>query len=266
MIVGVVGPVLGGVLADNRGFKFMLLIAGVLYFIATIIRFVMARHAAQGQESQPRRLSWTGLKTNMGMMLGMVLAGGVVSWIMITDGVRDISFALSLNFLPVYMEDIGGLNLKQIGLLNSVFGLFMMLTTIPAGYLADKKGERVGISLGFVFLSLAMMVIVFMPTQSIWMYALGWASAGMGIGLATPGYQSLISKVVPKELRGTAFGLFSTSLGLVSLPAPWLGGLLWTRFSPQTPFLITGILSLLCSIPAWIKFRLPDNQKNASSE
>jgi len=262
MIVGVVGPVLGGLLADIRGFKFMLMVAAVLYFIATIIRFGMARSAAKDIESQPRKLSLTGLKLNMGAMMGMVFAGGVVSWIMITDGVRDISLGLSLNFLPVYMEQIGGLNLKQIGLLNSVFGLFMMLTTIPAGLLADRKGERVVISLGFVFLSLAMLVIVFMPAQNIWLYALGWACGGTGIGLATPGYSSLISKVVPRELRGTAFGLFSTSLGLVSLPAPWLGGILWTRFSPQAPFLITGIISMLCAIPAWIKFKLPGNSKN----
>jgi len=262
MIVGVIGPILGGLLADSRGFKFMLMVAAVLYFIATIIRFGMARTAAKDIESQPRKLSLSGLKVNMGAMMGMVLAGGVVSWIMITDGVRDISFGLSLNFLPVYMDQIGGMNLKQIGFLNSVFGLFIMLTTIPAGWLADKKGERVVIASGFIFLSLAMLVIVFMPTQSIWLYALGWAFGGMGIGMATPGYSSLISKVVPKGLRGTAFGLFSTSLGMVSLPAPWLGGILWTRFSPQTPFLITGIVSMLCAIPAWFKFRLPGNSQN----
>lgn len=266
MVVGVVGPVLGGFLADVRGFKFMLVVAAVLYFIATAIRFGMARTAAKSSESQPKRLSLQGLKENMGLMMAMVLAGGVVTWIMITDGVRDISIGLSYNFLPVYMEQIGGLNLKQIGLMNSVFGLFVMLTTIPAGWLADRKGERLSIALGFVFISLAMLVIVFMPVQSIWLYGLGWASAGIGIGLATPGYQSLISKVVPKNLRGTAFGLFSTSLGLVSLPAPWLGGILWTRFSPQAPFLVTGIFSLLCTIPVWFKFRVPAGDLDGDSQ
>lgn len=262
MIVSVVGPILGGVLADNRGFKFMILVAAVLYFIATLIRIRMAQQAARNVEAEPAQLSWAGLKTNLGAMFGLLVAGGVISWIMITDGVRDISLGLSLNFLPVYMEQFGGLNLKNIGVLNSIFGLFMMLITIPAGWLADKKGERVGIALGFVFLGLAMQVIVFMPIQSFWMYALGWAFAGIGIGLATPAYQSLISKVVPREIRGTAFGLFSTSLGLVSLPAPWLGGLLWTKFSPRAPFLITGIVSFLCTIPAWIKFRVPENANN----
>jgi len=38
MIVGVVGPVLGGWLVDLYGFKKMLLVAAGLYIIATIIR------------------------------------------------------------------------------------------------------------------------------------------------------------------------------------------------------------------------------------
>jgi MFS family permease len=73
----------------------------------------------------------------------------------------------------------------------------------------------------------------------------------------TPAYQSLISKAVPKKVRGTAFGLFSSSLGLVSLPAPWIGGELWEKVSPRFPFMITVVVSFLSVIPAWLKFRLP---------
>ena len=52
-------------------------------------------------------------------------------------------------------------------------------------------------------------------------------------------------------------GLFSTSLGLVSLPAPYIGGLLWKGVSPQFPFAITAIVSLLAIIPVFFKFKLP---------
>ena len=68
---------------------------------------------------------------------------------------------------------------------------------------------------------------------------------------------SLISKVVPKRLLGTAYGFLSTSLGVVSLPAPYIGGQLWTRFSPQMPFILTMIASLFGAVGAWLKFRLP---------
>src|SRR5512136_2230997 len=57
MIVGVVGPPLGGYLADRYGFRIMLACAWVLYFIATVIRVSMARTAARGEEAHPRKLS-----------------------------------------------------------------------------------------------------------------------------------------------------------------------------------------------------------------
>jgi MFS family permease len=80
---------------------------------------------------------------------------------------------------------------------------------------------------------------------------------GLGVGLMAPAYQSLISKVVPEKVRGTAFGLFSTSLGLLSLPAPALGAQLWERVSPRLPFSLTAIAGLVSIIPVWLKFKLP---------
>ena len=81
-----------------------------------------------------------------------------------------------------------------------------------------------------------------------------------------PAYQSLISKAVPQHLRGTAFGLFSTSLGVISLPAPWIGAQLWDRVSPQFPFTITAIALLLSVIPIWIKFKLPKSDDPAKTD
>ena len=53
-----------------------------------------------------------------------------------------------------------------------------------------------------------------------------------------PNYDSLISKAVPEENRGLAYGLFWTSISLLALPAPYIGGLLWDNFTPRTPFWI----------------------------
>jgi MFS family permease len=257
MVVAVVGPPLGGWLADSYGFKFMLVCAGGLYTLATLIRIGMARAAARGHEANPQKLSVSSLKTNLGMMTGLILAGGLITWILLTDGVRDVAFALSFNLLPLYLEDIGGLSIQQIGWLQSIFGIFMMAITIPAGWLADKRGERLGIALGFLLQFFAL--LTFLRVQGFWGYAGAWALLGLGVGLMSPAYQSLISKAVPDKVRGTAFGLFNTSLGLVSLPAPAIGAQLWERVSPRFPFTLTAWAALLAILPVWLKFKLPTN-------
>lgn len=255
MIVAVIGPSLGGWLAEDYSFRFMLLVAAILYLGATIIRVVMARRSKHAEKSV-EKLSFAGLKSNLGAMFGMIFSGGIITWIMITDGVRDTAFALSDNLTALYMGDVAGMSLKQVGLVNSVFGLFMMAFTYPGGWLADKKGERLGIAAGFGMICLSFYVYL-IDGATAWMFGVSWAFAGIGAGLLSPAYSSLISKAVPENLRGTAYGLFSTSLGLVSLPAPALGALLWDGFSPRFPFMITAVVVLLTIIPVWVKFKLP---------
>ena len=220
----------------------------------------MARAPPSPDVNSPHHtpLTWVGLKTNLVGMFGLLFAGGVLTWILITDGVRDISFAMSFNFMSLFMEQVGKLNIQTIGILNGIFGLFSMAFMIPGGWLSDKAGERVGIIIGFFlhFIAIGMMAVV-PPASPAWLYGLGWALGGVGVGLVAPAYQSLISKAVPQHLRGMAFGLFSTSLGLISLPAPYIGGLLWKGVSPQFPFAITAVVSLISIIPVFFKFKLP---------
>ena len=260
MVVSVVGPPLGGWLAQDYGFKFMLLVAGVLYFIAALMRISMAREAAK-TETEKRKLSVESLKLNLGSMFGLMFSGGLITWILITDGFRDVAFQLSGNLFPVYMQDIGGLSIQQISWASSLFGLCSMLIMMPGGWLSDKAGERVSIAIGMVLMAGALFTFTNVPQGNHWMYFAGWALAGLGVGIQMPAYQSLISKAVPERLRGTAFGLFSTSLGIVSLPSPWIGAQLWDRISPQFPFTITAIAILLSIIPIWLKFKLPKNEE-----
>jgi MFS family permease len=260
MIVAVIGPFLGGWLADDYSFRFMLLVAALLYLGATIIRIGMARRARESEEKKAEKLNFLGLKANLGAVFGMVFSGGIITWIMITDGVRDTAFALSDNLTSLYMGDVAGMSMKQIGLVNSLFGLFMMLFTYPGGWLADKKGERIGIAAGFGLIGLSFFVFL-LNKATVWMFGFSWALAGIGAGLLSPAYSSLISKAVPEKLRGTAFGLFSTSLGLISLPAPALGALLWDSFNPRFPFIVTAAVVLATIIPAWVKFKLPQVQE-----
>ena len=271
MIVAVVGPPLGGWLAGAFSFKLMLFVAGVFYFIAMIMRLSMAREAAKGEKAngEKKTLAFSSLKTNLGAMIGMILSGGLITWMLITDGLRDISFQFSGSLFPVYMQEVGGLSYQQIGWVTSVFGICMMLSTIPGGWLSDKAGERVGIAMGMILMSAALFLLVNIYPLGVagqWLYYVGWGMAGLGAGVSQPAYSSLISKAVPQKLRGLAFGFLSTSLGVVSLPAPWIGSQLWERFGPTAPFTITASVLLLSVIPIWLKFKLPKTEEQPSAE
>lgn len=255
-ITGVIGPPLGGFLAGNFGFKVMLLVSGILYTIAAGLRIWMAVAVRLTSEAQVERLTVKSFMMNLKTMAIMILGGGVLTWIFITDGVRDIGFRLSWELQPLYLEQIGGLTIQQIGLLGSFFSIAMMFTPMLSGRLSDRYGERVPIASGFMMIFIAL--VIFLNVGNFLGFAMVWAVFGIGVGLLSPAYQSLISKVVPQKMLGTFTGLFRSSLGLISLPAPFIGARLWESFSPQVPFMITAIASLLSIIPVWFKFKVPD--------
>lgn len=259
-IITIVGPPLGGILADRCGFRVMLAVAGAFYLIATIIRVSMARSKFHnGHQPSKGGLSFTTLRADMRSMLGLAFAGGIVTWMLVTDGMRDITFTMSFTFLPVYLQDIGKMSMEQIGWLNSVFGIALALVTIPSGWLSDRKGERVTIALGFGMVSIA--IALFLQSQSFAAFAASWAIFGAGVGSMSPAYNSLISKVFPEKIRGIAMGFMNTSLGVFSLPAPWFGSQLWSSIGPKALFGITAIASALSIIPIWFKFKITQNGK-----
>ena len=264
MLVVVIGPPLGGMMAGRLGFKPMFLAAGVLYGSAAIMRFFMARSVRHTSEASPEALSLKSLRRSLGTMLAMVLAGGLLTWILITDGVRDVAFRLSFELMPVYIRELGGIDIEGIGWLHSIFGIAMMAVTVPSGWLADRRGERVVIVAGFLIQFLAMLVLV--QAEDFIAFGGSMVLFGIGVGMMNPAYQSLVSKAVPEKLRGTAFGLFQTSIGLVSLPAPFIGAQLWERFAPRVPFLITSAGLLLSALPVWSKFKLAKQEQAPAGE
>jgi len=254
-ITAVIGPPLGGFLAGKYGFKIMLVGALVFYSTAAVLRIWMATTMRSPQEKATGGLSVATFKTSLSTMAGMLFAGGVLTWIFITDGASDIAFRMSGELMPIYLDKIGGISLQQIGLLGSLNGIAMMFVPLLSGKMADRYGERIPIVSGFVLIFGAF--VAFLTAGSFAGFALSWVIFGFGAGLLGPAYQSLISKVVPAKMLGTFTGVFHSSLGFLSLPAPWLGAQLWERFSPRLPFMITGAAALLVIPIIWLKFKLP---------
>ncbi len=255
LIVGVIGAPLGGYLADNYGFRLMFVVATILYGTATVIRILMARKIRQEQTTPSEKPSFAHLKTSMASIVGLLTAGGIVTWIFISDGVGDVTFSMVGNLFPIYLNNIVGISMTELGILGAVSSVASMVFMVVGGTLSDKYGERVGIVIGNVLVGGA--IFIMLNVQTLALLSVAWILLGIGQALFGPAYSSLISKAVPQKLRGTAFGLFSTSLGIISLPAPYLGVLLWETFNPKVPFYIPLITMMLMLPVVWIKFRLP---------
>jgi MFS family permease len=264
MVVTVIGPALAGLLVKQFDFQPMLVVAFIFYALATAVRIWMATAERFAPRRAAQKPTLAGLKTQMGSMFGLLFAGGILTWIWITDAIGDTSYSLTSNLFPIYLSDIGKLDVAQIGFMGSLWGGASILGSFLGGWLTDKRSERTIISIGFVLITLGLVCMVLVNSMPV--FYLSRLLAGLGAGLLMPAYDALISKVVPEERRGLAFGFFGTSLGILSLPMPWIGAKVWEWITPQAPFWMTAFASALMVPIIWNKFILSKTEKVAEKE
>ena len=241
----------------------MMSVAFILFAAATALRIWMGTAARFAPKRRVGRPTMAGLKFDMVGMFALLFAGGILTWIWVTDAIGDTAFNMIGQLYPIYLADIGGLNLQQVGGLNSALGAATILASALAGWLTDRRGERTMILSGFLLKAAGLLILV--QASALPGFAAAMATFGLGVGCLMPAYDSLIARVVPEERRGLAYGLFGTSLGLLSLPFPWIGGQLWERVSPQAPFWITAAACLILVPIAWAKFGVPGDSALAES-
>ncbi|MBL8101022.1 MAG: MFS transporter [Anaerolineales bacterium] len=256
--VTVIGPALAGFLAYQFSFPLMMRVAFGFYLTATLLRVWMATNERFAPIKDTAKPTFSGFKVELTTIFALLLSGGVLTWIWVTDAVGDTSYNLIGQLFPIYLSDIGKLNVQQIGIVNAAIGVTAIIAAPLAGSLVDKFSERAAIVTGFMLNGLGLFTLL--NSTSYAGFILAMCFFGLGNGNLMPAYESLISKVVPESKRGMAFGFFGTTLGILSLPMPWIGAQLWERISPRTPFWFAIAANMISIVIAWFKFKLRDSQ------
>ena len=148
-------------------------------------------------------------------------------------------------FLVLRAQERG---LSVVGILAMLvtFNLVYALVSTPAGSLSDRIGRRKLITMGW--LAYAAIYLGFALANVGWQVWVLYAIYGVYYGLAYGTAKAMVADIVPAELRGTAYGTYNATLGLLDLPASLIAGLLWQEISPSAPFLFGAAMALLAAV------------------
>lgn len=136
-------------------------------------------------------------------------------------------------FLILRAEQVG-ITTAMIPAVYLVFNLVYSLSSIPAGIAADKYGKKKIILLGFVlFAGLYYGFAAAKSTTTIWVL---FSLYGVFMGLTEGVQKAFLASIIPPDYKATAFGVYATAMGVATLPASLIGGLLWDRVSPAATF------------------------------
>ncbi len=251
LVCMIVGPLLGGFLAERFGFKIMLWVATGIFALATGMRVWMARHAGLALGM----LRPASLLGELRGLLGLLLGGGLLLWLFITDGLVDASTQLALPFMPKYVTEVGGLSETAYGALFALMSLVSAVAMWPGGMFADRFGERWSIALGVSLFGAVWALVILVPQAVV--FGMTFALAGAAQAFVSPAFSALISKAVPRASLGITWGVFMTALGVLAIPAPYLGGLLYERLRPEATFVLAAACTLLAAPLALWKLRVP---------
>ncbi|MGH7396823.1 MAG: MFS transporter [Candidatus Rokuibacteriota bacterium] len=142
----------------------------------------------------------------------------------IHDGFSDILYVL----LPVWAAEFG-LSFAQVGLLKTLYTGGMAAFQVPAGILAERRGEARLLAAGTAVTALGFLIAGLIGGFVALLACL--VVSGLGSGCQHPLSSSLVAKAYETGPRRTALGTynFSGDLGKVAVPAsvalvlPWLG-------------------------------------------
>ena len=161
-------------------------------------------------------------------------------WMVIAIGVVFALARFSQAFL-VLKAQAEGLALALIPLVLVWMNAVYAVTATPAGILSDKIGRVNVLLCGLAALLIADLALAFIP--GLGGVVIGVGFWGLYLGFSQGLLSALVADTAPRDLRGTAFGLFNLVTGGALLAASVVAGWLWYDFGPTATFSAGAVFS-----------------------
>ncbi|OCN00923.1 MFS transporter permease [Clostridium sp. W14A] len=139
-----------------------------------------------------------------------------------------------------------GVSVIAIPVVYALFNLFYALLSAPAGALSDKIGRIKVMQAGWLIYAVSYLGFAF--ANQAWQIWVIYGFYGFYYATTEGVSKALVARVVPDNQRGTAYGFFNASLGLMALPANLIAGLLWDRVAPAATFYFGAGCALLALV------------------
>ncbi|MCB0218060.1 MAG: MFS transporter [Chrysiogenetes bacterium] len=131
--------------------------------------------------------------------------------------------------------------MESLPLLWMALHVVKSAVSIPGGRLVDSCGARRTLALGWCFYVLIYVAFAFARTHTE--VSILFVAYGIFHGLTESAQTTLVARSVNAEERGTAFGWYYLTVGLLALPASILFGVLWESVSSKAAFLTGAALA-----------------------
>ncbi len=234
----VLGPLIGGVLADLAGYRELFYVVTALCFIggAIVIIFVkniLPEHRPKQQHTVFENYKFVFKSPYLRVVLMTIFLAQAA--VLLVEPI----FALFIEMITTHTKYIA----TVAGIIFSIMGVTMVISAPWWGRQNDRKGERkknllISLSTSTVMYFLHTMVTSIIPL-GILRAVLGYARGGV-----LPALYSLTSIHTPQQRRGGVMGIVTGFSVLGNMVGPMAGGLIASQYGIVSCFYFTAGISL----------------------
>jgi MFS family permease len=224
-----IGPFIGGIIAEVAGFQSTFCIAGVLVLITAAVSVVTIRGELKphgGIKRTSARPSWEVVSTVLPMLLVQIPYAIVLAFV--------------VSIFPGYAVQ-SGLTPSEVGFLLSGFGFVRTIVFSLSGRL-ERIGERK--SVAFAFLGTIPVLLLIPLNRSFIGLLVDSCLMGALIGIIYPQTVAYVSKRSPSENLGFAIGAYETIFGIGFAAGPLLSGSIAQTLGPDFALFVLAVVAL----------------------
>ncbi|MFQ5820130.1 MAG: MFS transporter [Candidatus Heimdallarchaeota archaeon] len=183
-------------------------------------------------------------------------------WLLVS-GLIWMPYIMVMPYTPVFAHEFKGADQYTLGLMISAIALIQIFLGIPIGRLADRFGRKKIIYIITPFYYASNLILILAPSPPFLLLVGFLQGFYMPLIILT---ETMTSELVPINQMGRWMGVVGLFQGLFTIPAPLIGGLIWTHINPAFVFLFPVILDVLLRIPILATVPETLNSKIARSQ
>ena len=257
MVGSLIGPVLGGILADATGsYRIPFYITSAVTFAGLgLVWFVVKEDFVPPKEGAKSRSMLSGLSLLLGStsLLALFFVLFMAQFSVRTVQPMVTLFVQELIGSPPEIATLAGIAFSITGLANLIASPFL-------GNRSDVIGYRRVLLICLLGATLTSIPQIFV--NSYWLFVAERFAVGLFIGGILPTANALIGRGVARENRGTIYGMTASATFLGNSLGPLSGGFIAAGLGIRWVFAMTSIL--LVANLAWVYLKVPEFKDGAA--
>ncbi|MGT2685904.1 multidrug efflux MFS transporter [Streptococcus porcinus] len=242
-----IGPLIGGVLAEMVGIRLVFLLVGVILLICTMMTVLFVKEdfePVKKAQVVPTRIILKRIKSPK-MMVSLF----------VTSMIIQISAQSIAPILALYIRHLGQTeNLMFVsGVIVSAMGVSSLLSSSILGKVGDVIGNHRMLLLALLY-SFIMYFLTALARTSLQLGLLRFAY-GFGVGALMPSINALLTRMTPKEGISRIFSFNQMFMNIGQVIGPFIGSNVAILMGYRSVFYVTSIIVLINLIWCTINFR-----------